>query len=259
MAELRVGGVRLFVEEHGEGAPILLIHGTASSALGWGPAIERLAALGRVIAYDRRGYGRSEHPDAREPVGVSIHTEDAAGVLDALDATPAVVIGRSYGGEVSLDLALRHAGSVRALVLLEPALLNLDPEGRAWELSIRDRVARAAREDPGRIAHAFIEQVLGPERWDGIPGPIRRMLAVDGPTILAELEGARLDASLEQLARIEVPTLVVAGSDSPETFRAIVDVVARAIPRAETVIVPGGHLVDPASADVLRFVGGTLA
>lgn len=259
MAEFRVGGVRLFVEERGEGAPILLIHGTASSALGWGPAIERLAELGRVIAYDRRGYGRSEHPEPPGPVGVSTHTEDAAGILDALDATPAVVIGRSYGGEISLDLALRHPGSVRALVLLEPAVLNLDPTAHAWELAIQRHVAEVAGDDPDRIARAFIEQVLGPDRWDGIPRRIRRMLAADGPTIQAELEGERLDAAIERLATIEVPTLVVAGSDSPGPFRAIVDLVAGTIPRAETVLVPGGHLVDPASTEVLRFVRETLA
>lgn len=259
MAELRVGGVRLFVDERGEGAPILLIHGTASSALGWGPAIERLADLGRVIAYDRRGYGRSEHAEPPGPAGVSTHTEDAAGVLDALDATPAVVIGRSYGGEIALDLALRYPGSVRALVLLEPALLSLDPQARAWELAVRERVAEIAGVDPDRIARAFIELVLGRDRWDGIPRPIRRMLTAEGPTILAELEGARLDAPLERLAAIAVPTLVVSGSESPEPFRAVADLVAGAIPRAETSIVPGGHLLDPASAEIIRFVNRTLA
>jgi pimeloyl-ACP methyl ester carboxylesterase len=62
MAEQRVNGVRLYHEEHGGGAPIALIHGCGGSALGFADAAEKLAGLGRVIAYDRRGCARSERP-----------------------------------------------------------------------------------------------------------------------------------------------------------------------------------------------------
>ena len=59
---LSVNGVRLHYEESGAGAPILCIHGGGSSALVWTGTAEGLARLGRVIAYDRRGCGRSERP-----------------------------------------------------------------------------------------------------------------------------------------------------------------------------------------------------
>ena len=97
----------LYYEEHGSGAPILCIHGAGSSALMWAEAVEKLARLGRVIAYDRRGCSRSERPEPYERTRVADHADDAAGLLDALDAAPAVVIGRSYGGTVAMDLALR--------------------------------------------------------------------------------------------------------------------------------------------------------
>src|SRR5947208_369159 len=132
MSEIPVNGVRLYYEEHGLGDPILCIHGTASSAMVWRPAaIEDLSGLGRVIVYDRRGCTRSERPDPYEP-SVDQHGDDAAALLQALDAVPAVVIGRSYGGETALELALQNPGSVRALVLLEAALLTLDEEAMAW-------------------------------------------------------------------------------------------------------------------------------
>jgi pimeloyl-ACP methyl ester carboxylesterase len=50
---------------------------------------------------------------------VSEHADDAAALLDALDAAPAVIIGRSYGGTVALDLAIRHPDKVRAIAVLE--------------------------------------------------------------------------------------------------------------------------------------------
>ena len=126
MSEVHVNGVRLYYEEHGDGDPILCIHGTSSSAMVWRPAaIDELSALGRVILYDRRGCTRSERPDPYE-TSVVQHAEDAAALLLALGAVPAVVIGRSYGGETAIELALRHTDLVRALVLLEAASLTLD-------------------------------------------------------------------------------------------------------------------------------------
>jgi esterase len=101
------------------GAPIVCIHGAGTSAQLWADAVEKLARFERAIAYDRRGYGRSERPATRERVNVAEHADDATALLDALNATPAVVVAPSYGGEVATDLALRYPNQVRgALVLL---------------------------------------------------------------------------------------------------------------------------------------------
>ena len=137
MAERLVNGVRLYHEEHGRGAAILCIHGTSSSALVWGDAVAELARLGRVIAYDRRGCTRSQRPEPYERTTVAEHADDAAALLDALAGAPAVVIGRSYGGEVATDLALRYPDRVRALVLLEGAPVALSPAGAEWESALR--------------------------------------------------------------------------------------------------------------------------
>src|ERR671923_619489 len=111
MPELQVNGVRLYYEAHGSGPPILCVHGAGSSALMWEAAVPRLARLGRVIAYDRRGCTRSQRPVPYDRTSVAEHADDAAALLVALAAAPAVVIGRSYGGAVATDLALRHPGT----------------------------------------------------------------------------------------------------------------------------------------------------
>jgi pimeloyl-ACP methyl ester carboxylesterase len=144
VADRIVNGVRLYYEEHGGGVPMLLVHGTSSSAIVWDSSVDALAALGRVIVYDRRGCTRSERPEPYERTTVSQHADDAASLLVALDASPAVVVGRSYGGEIALDVALRYPDLVRALVLLEPALFALSPEARRWEQALRERVKAAA-------------------------------------------------------------------------------------------------------------------
>src|SRR5436309_15118800 len=83
MPEVRVNGVRLYYEEHGSGDPILLIHGTSSSALIWGDAVDAAARLGRVIVYDRRGCTRSERPSPYDITSVPLHADDAAALLEA--------------------------------------------------------------------------------------------------------------------------------------------------------------------------------
>lgn len=258
MPDVEVNGVRLYYEEHGQGDPILCIHGTSSSALVWPPgAIEGLARLGRLIVYDRRGCTRSERPD---PYTTSVvqHAEDAAGLLEALDAVPAVVIGRSYGGETAIELALRHPDEARALVLLEAAALTLDEEAMAWANHVRDRVEAAAARDPGSIAEAFLRIVLGDARWESFKPEVRQMFVDNGPAILAEFRGPWLEATAEDLATISVPTLLVVADHSPAAFRRVTDRMAAAIPGSRVELVGGGHFVDPGEPAVVEFVRSVL-
>ena len=257
MTDVRVNGVRLHVEERGRGEPILGIHGTGSSALAWREAAETLSGLGRVIVYDRRGCTRSERP---EPYRTKVreHAEDAAALIGALDATPAIVIGRSYGGETGVELALAHPDLVRALVLLEAASLSLDPEARTWEETLVRRVEEAAERDPSSVAETFLRVVLGDDGWASLPRRARQMFRDNGPAILAELLGGSFSASEEDLARISVPTLLVAGKDSPEMFGRVTERMAAVIPGSQLEWVTGGHMIDPAGPPVLAFVRSVL-
>jgi pimeloyl-ACP methyl ester carboxylesterase len=107
----RISGV--YYEEAGEGVPILLIHPSGSTGSTWGPATEELARFGRVIAYDRRDYARS----GGEPVrSMSLHTEDAAALLEHLQAPPAVVVGTSAGAAIAVDLAMLRPDLVRTVI-----------------------------------------------------------------------------------------------------------------------------------------------
>jgi pimeloyl-ACP methyl ester carboxylesterase len=242
MPQVRVNGVRLYYEELGHGDPILCIHGTSSSARVWRTAATReLSELGRVIVYDRRGCTRSERPEPYE-TSVVQHAEDAAALLRALDAAPAVVIGRSYGGETAIELALRDPELVRALVLLEAAALTLDAEAMAWGDALRRKVEDAAARDPGSVAETFLREVLGDEAWEAFPPHAKQMFVDNGPSILAEFRGPWLEATESDLGRISVPTLLIGGTDSPEPFRRVTETMAAAIPGSRTEFVGGRPL-----------------
>jgi pimeloyl-ACP methyl ester carboxylesterase len=259
MPEIQLPEIRLFYEEHGAGLPILCIHGTSSSALAWGAAIEPLSRLGRVIAYDRRGCTRSERPQPYETTSVPEHADDAAALLKALDATPAIVIGRSYGGEIALNLALRYAEYVRALVLLEPANLSLSAAGKRWEKDLQGMVrATAAERGVDAVAEAFLREVAG-DAWDHFPAAARQMFTANGQAIIAELTGGSMPITPEDLSKIRQPALLVSGAASPPVFREVDDVIAAALPNSRTAVVAGGHLINPADPAVLQFIEAVLS
>ena len=116
---LTIDGVNLHYLEHGQGEPIILLHGNGTMIEDWivSGVFDALAADYRVIAFDRPGFGHSERPRSR------IWTPAAqaaliAGAMSELKAGGAVVVGHSFGTLVAAELALGHRSLVSRLVLL---------------------------------------------------------------------------------------------------------------------------------------------
>lgn len=261
MPTLSVNGVDLSCTVAGRGEPILGIHGTPSSSLLWTDAAQELAEHGRCIVYDRRGFGGSGPTPRPERLDLVTHVTDAAALLDALDARPATVIGRSTGGLIALALAREHPHVVRRLVLLEPAVLSVDDEARRWGLRLRRRVLAATRVHPARAAEAVIVAALGPAAWSELPAAARDALSQTGPAVLAEVHGSGLDLSVDFLAAypgwvadVSCPTLLVSAVDSPHVLRRVNDRLLELLPDARATLVPGGHLIHPAHPAVLEYL-----
>lgn len=256
-----MNGIDLYVEVHGEGTPILGIHGTPSASVLWTDAAQQLAKHGRCIIYDRCGFYRSAPAELRTTLDLTGHVADAAALLTAEAGEPSVVIGRSTGGLIALELARRHPDKVAALVLLEPALLTLDSNANDWGKSLRRRVLSTAESDPGRVSEAVIREALGDQTWDEFPQELQDLFADLSPAVVAETRGVGLDLSEhplelseQELSELSQPVLVVAAHDSPEPLRTVAERLADALPEAEIMTVTGGHLINPAHASVLEFI-----
>jgi pimeloyl-ACP methyl ester carboxylesterase len=244
--------MRLYYDERGSGTPILGIHGGGSSAVFWEDAAETLAGVGRTIIYDRRGSNRSERPEPYEITSVREHADDALLLLRALNAEPAILIGRSYGGTVALDLALRHPESVLGLALLEAGSRGLSPEYDRWFDSVADIVEQTATERGAHVVgEVLLREVFG--AWEELPEVWREVFTVNGPALLAEVRGGETTDNA-RLAELSVPTLVVTADDSPEPIRRGSEAFEHALPQARKAHVGGGHAIDPAGPDVLEFI-----
>jgi pimeloyl-ACP methyl ester carboxylesterase len=236
---LTAGGVELAYREQGTGPAVVLVHGLASDAEAWAPVADALGGRARVVSYDRRGYGGSSAPTPYVRTTVVEQAQDAAGLMDALGASPAVVCGEDLGALVCLDLLVRLPELVRAAVLvdvplfafvpsatealgaeriaLEEAMRSGGPEAavRGW---LGDGVDPSRRDRAAAHAVAFFADYAGLTSWPVTRRELRAIAApvgiVDTPAVrphvreagdrLAELvPGARRRADGDVVAALE--------------------------------------------------------
>lgn len=255
---LPVNGVQLCVQTFGEpGHPaLLLIAGAASSMDWWDEEFCRRLADGLrfVIRYDARDTGRSvSYPPGQPGYTGQDLAEDALGILGALDVEAAHLIGISGGGALALFLAVHHQGRVASLTLMSttaggpdlppPTLPATDEPAPDWSDpdAVVDHIVRGTR------------VLAGPEFFDE---PEARAIARRAVARTTNPESSALNHTLVEgsgsirprLGRIEIPTLVVHGSADPLFPLAHGEALAREIPGAELLALPGvGHQMPPRS------------
>ena len=115
MSIAKVDTVELYYEQHGSGAPLLLIMGLAADSMAWLFQVPEFSKHYRTIVFDNRGVGRSSKPAG--PYTISQMADDTAGLLDVLGIARTHVVGVSMGGMIAQELALRHPRLVGGLVL----------------------------------------------------------------------------------------------------------------------------------------------
>jgi pimeloyl-ACP methyl ester carboxylesterase len=108
-------GLRVYYEVHGEGEPLMLLHGGTATSQSWASHLPAFTEHFRVFAPDSRGHGRTDNPTGE--LGYREMAEDIAALIDALDLRRPLVLGYSDGGQIALELGIRYPGLAGALVL----------------------------------------------------------------------------------------------------------------------------------------------
>lgn len=249
MGRILVDGAELVFDEQGDGPPLVLVHGTGAQSSSWGRSVADLAGGGyRVLAYDRRGYGRSVHRPVRD---YRVHVADLAAVLEHVGA-PAHVLGWSSGGNVALALATVRPELFRSVVVLEApwhGLRGVTPDMLAALGKAKIAQLRGRREDAAAQFFRWASGTRdGGNGYDRLTPAAQEELAGNAAVVLAELDPHPFGLMMEhvptdRLGQVEVPITWLLGGESRAWYGRLHARVQREVPRVRTERIPGvGHL-----------------
>lgn len=244
MPAVSVNGTTLYFEELGAGRPVLFIHGMCGDASVWRDQMQRLAPQFRCVAYDRRGHSRSPLGQAPQ-LTVELHADDAAQLILELGLAPCTLVGSSGGARVAVDVIRRYPHLIKGAVLSEPPLTALATDGsRAFIEQVKPAVeAAVARGGPEAAVDAFFE-IICPGLWRALPEARRAVpYRANAAALFGDLTMPQYQIAPHDLAQMCVPCLIMRGSESDPTLRAIAGILAENIPGAQLVeLQDSGHV-----------------
>jgi pimeloyl-ACP methyl ester carboxylesterase len=197
----RHGAVDLAFLDEGDGEPIILVHGFASTKevnwvqTGWVATLTQ--AKRRVIALDNRGHGQSTKLYDPAAYHTNLMAEDVRALLDHLDITRADVMGYSMGARITAFLALKHPERVRSGILGGLGIRLVDGLGLPESIAeAMEAPSLADVADPtGHVFRSFAQQTKSDLR-----------------ALAACIRGLRQTLNRDEVRSITVPTLVAVGT-----------------------------------------------
>jgi non-heme chloroperoxidase len=264
LLSVNVGGISLAYVEAGQGPPIVFVHGIAEDYRAWTEQIDPFSKGHRVIAYSRRMSQPNENGADYSESTIENNTKDLLGLVNELGASPATVIGHSYGGVIAVNYAIKNPELVRALVIVEPGLplLSVTDERSLTGLTsilirhpdtalsavhfIGDTLVPVLAEyHQGNFDGALESFVNGLQNREGALGQfpefVQEMMRENSKTI-GEFEARPPILNENDPHEISVPVLLVKGTTDPEFMREAVDLLSEIIPHNEVLAVPSsGH------------------
>jgi pimeloyl-ACP methyl ester carboxylesterase len=242
-------------EVHGEGPPIVLVHGLGLSRHMWQWQIDALTPHFKVVQYDLLGHGESPKPAG--PYPMSHMVDQLAALMAELHIEQAALAGFSLGGLIVQAFALAHPQKVTALAILNAAHARTD-EQRA---GIMRRVWQAEESGPQATVDDALRRWFTDEFAAGNPQvleQVRQWVTGNDASVYPALYRllAEADIGLEDsIAGIDCPALVMTGEDDGGNSPQMAQQMAAKIPNARLAILPGlRHMAlaeDPAAVNAL--------
>jgi pimeloyl-ACP methyl ester carboxylesterase len=190
-----VNGIDLYLETHGTGRPLILLHGGLGSGEMFGPVLPLLAANHQVIAVDLQGHGRTA--DIDRPLDVRLMADDIAALIDHLELDRPDVVGYSLGGGVALHTAAKYPAKVGRLVAASAYIRSdaIYADIRAQQGQVNAAAAEFMKDTPMYELY----QRVAPR-----PEDFPRLLDKIGEQMSHDFDFA------DEVRSLQVPTLIVA-------------------------------------------------
>jgi pimeloyl-ACP methyl ester carboxylesterase len=270
MTTLAVEGAELYYELHGDGPPLVLIHGASGTHLSWWQQVAELRYRFSCLIYDLRGYGRSRPTGPYEPGDGHAHRRDLEQLIAHVGFGDERVslMGASLGTATALHYAAEHPGRVDRVVLAcGPGNASTPRVRQGWQRR-RERMAARYREvqEQGSVLQPGVPRVRSPGEMERFStayhpyGPVGEALHLDFPAltflyaeIMASAGGPPTPATFpvfetrpvtaDEAGRLAFPVLVVGGTEDPLFPPDELQEVASLFPNGRAVFFPGaGHL-----------------
>ncbi len=254
MALQSINGAALWVEDSGSGTPVVFSHSLFFDNTMFHNQVAALTATHRVITYDHRGQGRSAPAPA---ANIDTLAEDAAALIEALDAGPCHFVGNSLGGFVALRLAARRPELLLSCTVLGS---SAEAEGRIAEFMplVDALAAQGAAPHADTIMHImFGDTFLADPAREEERAHWRARIAALPPSIAECARAVVLRTPvLKELAGCRVPVLAIAGGEDHAYGPAEAAAIAAAAGGRMRTIAQAGHSVAlEAPGDVLGLLG----
>ena len=192
-----VNGLKLYYETYGEGAPLVLVHGSYMNIpLNWGPLIPILSKNHKVIAFEMQGHARTA--DITRPYSYPALADDIAGLLRYLKIDSADVIGYSLGATIALQLTIAHPKMVTRLVFISSSYKY-------------DGWIKPARDLFPTIKPEFLEGTPLKTNYDSLAPDKSRWTAF--VTKLSKFDATPFDLGDEKVKAIKCPVLIIKGDN----------------------------------------------
>ena len=235
---------RVRLLEAGAGWPLVFVHAFPLGAEMWRPQLEAVPDGWHFIAADLPGFG-GEEPSGAANASMDGYAADVEALLDAMEIDRAVIGGLSMGGYVTFALFRRVPERFTAMLLADTRATADTPEGKSARRAMSELVKA---QGPDAVASEMIEKLLGPTtraRHPDLEQKVRRIIGANSVRGIDDAIHAMLGRpdSTPDLARISVPTLVIAGGEDTLTPVSDSEAMHAAIDRSHLVVLPdAGHL-----------------
>ena len=242
MATVERSGCRLYYEVLGDpsGPTVLFSNSLGTTCELWEPQVEALASSFQIVRYDTRGHGRSDVTDG--PYTLETLGLDAVAILDAAGVDRTHVCGLSLGGLTAMWLGVHRPERVQSVVLSSTAARI--GNAMMWE----ERIVQVEASGVGSIAEAAMGRWFTSsfrDRHADVVATFQRMMSETPAAGYAACCAAIRDADLRSaIARIAVPTLIVAGHHDPVTPPADAELMHQRIPQSRVSLFDAAHILN---------------
>ena len=251
MPKIIANGIEHYYEIHGEGQPLVLVHGGFVDSRMWDPQIDYFADRFQVIRYDLRGHGQTGGTPISKYT-IDLFADDLKSLLDALELEQVIMCGLSLGGMIAQSFATRFTDRLNTLILSDTAVsvrLTLSDKFQRYILAPKWLMLATIRwmSVPRFVEFSFkLARWTRSSEWFGedleTAEYVRQAMLNITTEEYLKIYDAIYEFDLLDLAAITVPTLILNGEKESKAVFRHTEEMLKLIPHSEEYIIPGaGH------------------